>query len=111
MAADLAQEGMCQLNAFEGDGASESVSGELLMRRGDEEGEGECEGCGSGAVFKSVLGRPTLLRPSVYQLLRFTALRAGSWEGDAVHVMEKRASPLLLLQGWGREQAPRQTTT
>lgn len=83
MAADLAQEGMCQLNAFEGDGASESVSGELGMRRGDEEGEGECEGCGSGAVFKSVLGRPTLLRASVFQLLRFTALRAGRWEGEA----------------------------
>ena len=92
MAADLAHEGMCQLNAFEGDGASESVSGELGMRIGDEEREGEGEGCGSGAVFKSVLGRPTLLRPSVYQLLPFTALRAGRWDGEAARDGEARSA-------------------
>jgi hypothetical protein len=46
MAEDFAQDGMRQSRAFEGDEASESESGELGMRTGEEEGEEEMEGGG-----------------------------------------------------------------
>ena len=87
MAVDLAQEGMCQLEAFEGDGASESESGELGMRIGEEEGEGEEEGCATR--------RPMLLRAVAAQLLRFTALTAGTCEGEAARDGEACSAPAV----------------
>jgi hypothetical protein len=87
MAVDFAQDGMCQLEAFEGDGASESESGELGMRIGEEEGEGEGEGCATR--------RPMLLRAAAPQLLRFTALTAGACGGEAAR--DKEACSALVV--------------
>ncbi len=57
-AADLAHEGICQLELLAGDGASESESGELGMWIGEErevgEGEAEGEGCSRGRAFALV---------------------------------------------------------